>query len=191
MLEPRWVLELPPPKKSGAGKSDFKVMPCVKADVSGVVQPPREALSPLAGFAQLVSALAYGNKPDARSQSPTLRGTNPPPPNLPRCPKALGLPLGCPGGAVWGCCHVPAGLAEGAAGTRDSRQQPGRADGAAPAPHSHGRTDGRAGRQTDRQAPGGEDAAGEQRLHLSAPRTSPADARRCGTDPSSSSSSTL
>lgn len=151
MLEPRWVLELPPPKKSGAGKSDFKVMPCVKADVSGVVQPPREALSPLAGFAQLVSALAYGNKPDARSQSPTLRGTNPPP-NLPRCPKALGLPLGCPGGAVWGCCHVPAGLAEGAAGTRDSRQQPGRADGAAPAPHSQGRTDGRADRRPGKQA---------------------------------------
>lgn len=115
MLEPRWVLELPPPKKSGAGKSDFKVMPCVKADVSGVVQPPREALSPLAGFAQLVSALAYGNKPDARSQSPTLRGTNPPPKPSP-LPQSLGAAFGvhwgggvgllsCAGRAGRGCCR--------------------------------------------------------------------------------------
>lgn len=153
MLEPRWVLELPPPKKSGAGKSDFKVMPCVKADVSGVVQPPREALSPLAGFAQLVSALAYGNKPDARSQSPTLRGTNPPPQTFPTAPK----PWGCLWGALGGRCGAAVMCRQGWQRVLQGQGTAGSSRGGLmglppPRTATAGQTAGQADRRTGRQA---------------------------------------
>lgn len=136
-------------------------------------------------------------------------------PKPPGSPRPAGLPRGCLGGGgvpgaagsapLQGRCHVPGGLAEGAAGTAGS----GRAARAAPAlrahththahthPHTHThrrartraqahaharthretRTPTRISRHTHTHAPapGGEGAAGKQRLHLSAARTSPAD----------------